>query len=394
MDLENFFSQRLRGSAMPDHGLRRIGSPDMIMFGGGLPDPALHPAAELRKLFDQILAANEGGVLGYGYEQGDAGLREIIANRHREQGGSPSANGIVLTNGSAGGIGLVAATLIDPGDVVIAEAATYPGALKAFRQMGAEIAATSIDTDGLDPEGLERVLDELRRNGRRAKFLYTIPTCHNPTATILSLERRQAVADLAERQDLLIVEDATYGDIRFGPTPPPFIALAPERTIHLGSFSKTIAPGLRVGWAAAPDEIAAGLARMRTDLGISPLLQRVVARFIESGTFAPHLARVTGHYRRKRDTMLQSLERHCREVADWDAPEGGFFVWLTLRHGEVRRALDAAEEEKVSFIPGTYFAAEPGACARSLRLSYGEIPEERIDEGLHRLGKALAKVTA
>ncbi|MCB2074130.1 MAG: PLP-dependent aminotransferase family protein [Novosphingobium sp.] len=392
MDFDSFFSRRLRGSAMPDHGLRRIGSPDMIQFGGGLPDPALHPAAELRRLFDQILAANEGGILGYGYEQGDAVLRELIAYRHRKEGGSAGADGVVLTNGSAGGIGLVAAALVDPGDVVIAEAATYPGALKAFRQMGAEIVATPIDVCGLDPTGLEAALKELDRDGRRAKFLYTIPTCHNPTATVLSLERRQAVADLAERHGLLIVEDNTYGDIRFGPTPPPLIALAPDRTIHLGSFSKTIAPGLRVGWAAGPDEIAAGLARMRTDLGISPLIQRVVTRFIEDGTFTSHLAHVTKHYRRKRDAMLASLERHCVDVAQWSDPEGGFFVWLTIPHGDVGEVLDAAEQEKVSFIPGTYFAATPGACSQSLRLSYGEIAEDRIDEGLRRLGRALAAV--
>ena len=394
MDFSRFSSRRVRDSSMPDHGLRRIGSPDMVMFGGGLPDPALHPVGELRELFDGILSGCDNRLLGYGYEQGDARLREIITDRARQEGASLTPEGVVLTNGSAGGIGLVATALIDPGDVVVAEAATYPGALKAFRQMGAEIAAAPIDDSGLDPEALANLLDRLGREGRRTKALYTIPTCHNPTATILSLERRQAVIELAKRHDILVIEDNTYGDIQFGPVPPPLIALDSERVIHLGSFSKTIAPGLRVGWAAAPDEIAAALIRVRTDLGISPLLQRVVVEFIESGTFAKHLDHVTEHYRRKRDVMLASLDRHCRAGAHWNAPEGGFFVWLTLPHGDVSQALDAAEGEKVSFIPGTYFAAEPGGCSRSLRLSYGEVPEDRIDEGLMRLGRALTKVTA
>jgi 2-aminoadipate transaminase len=394
METEGLFSRRVRDSAMPDHGLRRVGAPDMILFGGGLPDPLTHPTGDLARLLQSALDGSDRGVLGYGYEQGDAGLRALVAERHAGDGASLTADNVILTNGSAGGIGLVATALIDPGDTVVAEAATYPGALKAFRQMGARIAAAPMDAQGLDPAGLAEVLESLARDGRRAKFIYTIATCQNPTATILSLARRREVLRLAERHGTLVVEDATYGDIRFGATPPPFIALDPQRSIHLGSFSKTIAPGLRLGWAAARQDIAAALAMVRTDLGTSPLLQRVVARFISDGIFAPHLIEITEHYRRKRDLMLASLNRHCRDVAEWHAPEGGFFVWLTLKHGDVRAALDAAEAEKVSFIPGSYFAVGPGTLDRQLRLSYGEVSEDAIDEGLRRLARALDRVAA
>jgi 2-aminoadipate transaminase len=392
MEHETLFSRRLRDSAMPGHGLRRIGEPGMILFGGGLPDPLTHPVADLWRLLAEVLAdPGERGALGYGHEQGDAGLRWLIAGRH---GAGLSAENVVLCNGSAGGLGLVATALVDPGDTVVAEAATYPGALKAFRQMGARILSAPMDAEGLDPAGLARLLERLGREGHRAKFLYTIATCHNPTAATLPFERRREVLGLVERHGALLVEDATYAPIRFGPTPPDFLALAPERTIHLGSFSKTIAPGLRLGWAAAPRKVAAALAGVRTDLGTSPLIQRVVARYLSEGLFDAHLVEITGHYRHKREIMLAGLARHCREAAQWQAPSGGFFVWLTLRHGDERAALDAAEAEQVSFIPGSYFAAEPGAPTRQLRLSYGEVAEDAIDEGLRRLGRALAQVTA
>ncbi len=394
MDISSLLSQRVAASGMPGHGLRHIGAPGMIRFGGGLPDPALHPAAELGQILNEILTGNEDSALGYGYEQGDLRLRELVAERHAGEGATVSAEGIVLTNGSAGAIGLVATAMIDPGDVVVAEAATYPGALKAFRLMGAEIVAAPVDSQGLDPEGLAQVLEELERNNRRVKLLYTIPTCHNPTATILSLERRREVMLLAERHGMLVVEDHTYSAIRFGKVPPPFLALDPERTIHLGSFSKTIAPGIRTGWAAADPAIAAALASVRTDLGISPLLQRATVRFIEGGIFDPHVARVTEHYRRKRDAMLAGLERHCRGLARWDVPEGGFFVWLELAGCEVEAALDAGEREGVSFIPGPYFAAEPDTLTRHLRLSYGEMAMDQIDEGLRRLGRALEQASS
>ncbi len=392
MNIDSLLSQRVAASAMPGHGLRGMGSSDMIQFGGGLPDPALLPLGELERLFGEVLGGNEPGVLGYGMEQGDARLRELIAERHRAEGADVPADGIAVTSGSAGGIGLAALALIDPGDVVVAEAASYPGALKAFRLAGAEIAAAPMDGLGLDPGALAALLGELAVAGRRAKFLYTIPTNHNPTSGTLSLERRRAVLALAERHHLLVLEDNTYGAIRFAQAPPSFLALDPQLTVHLGSFSKTIAPALRAGWIAARPDLAFAINAMRTDLGAGPLVQRVVTRFAEGEAFDARLEHLCSHYRRKRDLMLAGLERHCRGLAEWEVPEGGFFVWLRLTKGDVGAALDAGERERVSFIPGPYFAAEPGALVDCLRLSYGEIPGERIEEGLRRLGLALASL--
>lgn len=389
MEMEGMLSRRVGAVGMTGHGLRGIGKPGFVHFGGGLPDPGLHPAAELDRILHEILAGNEGSELSYGLDQGDVRLRTLIAERHAVEGCTVEHDAVVVTNGSAGAIGLVATALIDPGDVVVVEAATYPGALKAFRLMGAETVATPIDGGGLDPAGLAIVLEDLVSSGRSAKLLYTMPTCHNPTATTASLERRREVLALAEHHGLLVVEDHTYSAIRFGPSPPSYLALDPTRAIHFGSFSKTIAPGLRTGWVVAPMPIARAITAVRTDLGISPLLQRTVLRFVESGAFDPHLDHMIGHYRRKRDIMLEGLDRHCRGLANWQEPEGGFFVWLDLDGCDVAGALDAGEQEGVSFLPGLYFAAELGGLTRNLRLSYGEVTAEGISEGLKRLGRAL-----
>jgi len=221
------------------------------------------------------------------------------------------------------------------------------------------------------------------------KLIYTIPTNQNPTGTTLSLERRLEVLRLAQDAGALVLQDDTYGDIRFADAPPPFIALAPDRAIHLGSFSKTIAPALRVGWAAAPREIAAAMARGRVDLGVSHINQRVVARFIDDGRFDPHVRAATARYAHKRDLMLRALERHCGNLARWDTPQGGFFLWLKLNGAEAEAVLAAGEREKVAFLPGPFFSA--GApYSHHLRLSYGQVPEAQIEEGIARLARALA----
>jgi DNA-binding transcriptional MocR family regulator len=362
----------------------------VIFFGGGLPDPRTHPKQALATLLADVAAE---GVLSYAYERGDVHLREAVAARLGREGAALGTDNIVLTNGCAGAIGLTAAALIEPGDIIIAEETTYGGALRAFRHRGARIEVAPMDAGGIVPQALASLLASLAEAGERAKLIYTIATCHNPTGTTLGLDRRQEVLRLAKAHELLVVEDYTYGDIRYVEMPPPFVALDPVRSIQLGSFSKTIAPGLRMGWIAASEEIASAVVAARTDLGGSPLTQRAVARFMSEGLFEPHLQAVTAHYRRKRDLMLASLERHCAGAVDWSTPDGGFFFWLTLKAGDVASLEKAAAQEKLAFLPGPYFAAEPGRFSDHLRLAYGEIAEELIEEGVRRLGRALSRFT-
>jgi 2-aminoadipate transaminase len=379
MRAEDWLSARIRESEASDAAMRRGATSDLIVFGGGLPDPVTHPTAEMGAMIGEIAAANEPMVMGYGPSPGDPALRELIAARMAADGARLGPENVVLTNGSSGAIGLVAVALLEPGDVVVVESYSYGGAIKAFRQMGAEIVAAPMDREGLDPEGLAGVLDQVRAQGRRIKLIYTIATCHNPTASVLPLARRQAVLALAEMHDALVVQDDTYGDIRFAEGfPPSFIALAPERTVHLGSFSKTVAPGI---------------ARARVDLGASPLTQRFLARYMAEGLFEPHLAAVNALYRRKRDRMAQALARHAGGLARWETPQGGFFLWLELARAEADAVAAAGLDEKVAFLSGSYFSVGAPDAGRRLRLSYGQLPEDQIEEGVARFGRALAQAS-
>ncbi len=387
MDDNRILSERIR-EVPPFHPpVRPVPTPETIIFDGGLPDPVTHPITDIAELTAAIVAGNEPKIMGYTYEMGDIPLREQIAARH---GGGLTADSIVLTNGCAGAIALTALALLEPGDVVITETLSWGGALKAFRQMGAEIVAVPMDAGGLDTHVLADTLERLRREGRRVKLLYTISTCHNPAGVSLSAERRKKVLRLLEPHGTLVVQDDTYGELSYSEPPPSFLSLAPERAIHMGSFSKTIAPGIRVGWIATNARLAEALGRARVDLGNSPIFQRFVARFIADGRYDQHLAEIRPFYRRKRDVMLGLLDRHCAGLGEWTRPEGGFFIWMKLACGDAAKALDAARKENVSFLPGSQFsAAEPHA--DHLRLGYGILNEGRFEEGIIRLGRALSQ---
>jgi 2-aminoadipate transaminase len=366
--------------------------PGAVYFGGGLPDPATFPADRLAALLGDVLHRDAGAALTYDVSPGHIGLRASIAADLAMVGGSTiDATWVMLTHGTAGAITLAAASLLEPGDVVVAERLSYPGSLKAFRLRGAEVVTVPVDDQGVRLDALEVTLQALRRAGRRVKLLYTIPTCHNPTGSILPRDRRDAIVAMAEREDLVILQDDTYGQIRFEPVDAPsFLTLAPERAIHLGSFSKTIAPGLRLGWAAAPPHLVRRLADVRTDLGTSPLVQRAVHEFVHRGEYARHLATVTDHYRAKRDVLLRALDEHATGRAEWNEPRGGFFVWVRPHRGAIRALVEIANEEGVVFLPAEYFGGSD-AIDDGFRLAYGELPTADIVEGARRLGRALAR---
>jgi len=389
---EDWLSARIRDSRSPDGVMVRNPPPDLILFGGGLPDPVTHPTAEMRAMISEIIAANEPAVFGYGVAAGDPRLRELIATRLGGERAGLGSDNVVVTNGSSGAIGLTALGLLEPGDVVVVESLTYNGATKAFMQMGASVVPAPMDEDGLDPDGLAAVLEQVRAAGQQVKLIYTIASCHNPSGAVLSLERRMRLLALAEAHQALVVQDDTYGEIRFQDDfPPPMIALAPERVVHLGSFSKTIAPTLRVGWVAAGRDIAAAFARARTDLGISSVNQRFVARFIDEGFYEPHVRRATTLYRRKRDRLSAALELHCRGLASWRTPEGGFFLWLALARSDAAQLSAACREEKVAMLPGPYFTPDGAGFPNHIRLSYGQLAEGLLEEGAARLGRAMAR---
>jgi len=363
---------------------------DTIFFGGGLPDPSLRP--DLAGLVADVLR-EEPQAYSYGGLWGDEHLRELLAARLGARAGTPLDGGnVVITQGSAGALELVAANLIEPGTVVAVEVLTYPGAVEIFRRRGAHIVTVPVDADGLDVDALEELLGATPR-ANRPSIVYTIATCQSPTGTILAPDRRRRLVELAEREGLTILQDDTYGEILFDvddSAARPLIGLDPTRVIHLGSCSKVLAPGLRMGWLAARRDTCEVIAGRRTDIGNPPALHKAVARFFDQGLFEPHLTTITDVYRRKRDLLLAALERHCAGLGTWNCPRGGFFSWFVLGSGDVAAVEPVAAQEGVAFLAGPYFSAGD-RFGRGIRLAYGELPADRLDEGARRLGRAVER---
>jgi DNA-binding transcriptional MocR family regulator len=361
-----------------------------IFFGGGLPDPSTYPAEALARHLTGVLHEEAGPALTYETGPGVPALRAAVAEQmSRRDAARYDADQVSITSGSAGGILLVALAFLEPDDVVFVEEFTYPGAVKTFRRFGANIVACPVDAAGLVPDRLAPLLARCVAGGRRPKAIYFGANFANPVGGYLPVDRREALAELAIEHEMILVQDDTYGSIRFSESiPPSMLCFAPDHAIELGSFSKTVAPGLRLGWTASSERMAAALTATRTDLGVSPVLQRALGRYLASGEFDTHLTEIRAHYQCKRDTLAEALARHCSEHATWKVPDGGFFVWLSLAHGSGDALLETARRHDVAFLPQSYFSAS-SLDGRCLRLAYGERDMPELDEGARRLGLAM-----
>ena len=358
-----------------------------IQFRGGLPDPAL-VASFQRELLALVADAGPEALM-YAEPQGDPLLRQAIAARMTLRSHVPvGPERIVVSNGSAGALALVAAALVAPGDVVVTEELTYPGGLPIFRDRGARLVPVPLDDDGLDVDALER---DVLGAGVVPRIVYTIADPHSPTGSVLAVERRQRLVELAARHDFVVVQDDTYGELRYTSVVRPLLAeLAPDHVVHVGSFSKTLAPGLRLGWVAAPDGIAAAVARRRLDLGSPAALQRAVAALLVDG-FDARLAALGDFYRAKRDRLVGVLEEVGPSLGAWRTPEAGFFLWFTpadVSVDDVARCAAAGPDGAVEFLAAPYFAVDrrhrPG-----LRLAFGQLSATDLDEGVRRLAAAV-----
>jgi 2-aminoadipate transaminase len=362
---------------------------DPIAFHGGLPDPRLWP--DLTGDYAAVLS-QEPGVARYGPVAGDPQLRALIAQRLSQRSGSPlAASQVIVTNGCAGALDLLARTVVERGSVVAVEELTYHGGLDILRERGARLVPVPVDQDGMDVAALERLL-----RAEQVSLVYTIASCHSPTGVTMPAERRVRLAELAASYGCLVAQDDTYGEITFGGLGDPaplLLGLQPSRVVHLGSFSKTMAPGLRLGYLAGPPALVDSALRCRHDLGGAPVVQRVVARYLADGRFDQHLEEIRSAYRGKRDTLAAALSLHCAALGSWRRPDGGFFLWFLLNDGDVDQVARAGEPAGVRFLGGPYFSAgQPHR--RGLRLAYGEIPEERLAEGVRRLAQAIAAAGA
>ncbi|MBD0738466.1 PLP-dependent aminotransferase family protein [Streptomyces sp. CBMA29] len=364
--------------------------PEVISFAGGLPAPELFDAAAIAEAYARVLAERPHKVLQYSTTEGDPALRAAVAARLSGRDLATGMDDILVTGGSQQGLALIATALIEPGDVVLVENPTYLAALQCFGFAGARVVPVPTDAYGVVPQALEEVA---RRE--RPKLLYLVPNFQNPTGRTLPLERRRAVAEAAERHGLWIAEDDPYGDLRFEGESVPWIAALPEaadRTVLLGSFSKIMSPGMRLGWLRAPAALlrACVIAKQAADLHTSTVDQAAAARYLADHDLDVHLDRVRTAYRARRDALLAGLPAALPSGSTWNRPEGGMFVWVRLPAGyDATALLPAAVGHDVAYVPGLPFFAEAPE-AGALRMSFTTHTPEEIAEGLRRLAKVFA----
>ncbi|MFI8293966.1 PLP-dependent aminotransferase family protein [Streptomyces sp. NPDC085614] len=364
--------------------------PEVISFAGGLPAPELFDIAGIRAAYDAVLEDEPQRALQYSTTEGDPELRTAIAGRLTSRGLPTEADDLLVTTGSQQALTLVSTAVLEPGDVVLVEDPCYLAALQTFAFAGARVVPVPTDDEGVIPEALDEIAAR-----ERVKLLYLVPTFQNPTGRTLPATRRTAVAEAAARHGFWIVEDDPYGELRFDGTPMPWIAASPaaaDRTVLLGSFSKVMAPGLRLGHLRAPAGLrrACVIAKQAADLHTSTVDQAAAARYLRDSDLDAHVRGMCAAYRERRDALLDGLAQALPAGSRWNRPDGGMFVWATLPEGHDATALlPAAVAHEVAYVPGApFFAGTPDHGA--LRLSFTTHAPDEIREGLRRLAKAFA----
>jgi 2-aminoadipate transaminase len=363
--------------------------PEVINFAGGLPAPELFDAAGIAATYRAVLAEEPARALQYSTTEGEPTLRAALADRTTARGLPTGPDDLLVTTGSQQALSLLATALLEPGDTVLVENPCYLAALQAFGFAGARVVPVPGDEHGVDPEALEELVVR-----ERPKLLYTVPTFQNPTGRTLPAGRRAAVAAVAARRGLWIIEDDPYGELRYEGERVPWIASlagAEDRTVLLGSFSKVMAPGLRLGWLRAPGELrrACAVAKQAADLHTPTVNQLAAARYLADHDLDAHVTRVAGVYRERRDAMLAALPGALPEGSVWTRPEGGMFLWVRLPEPyDTTALLPQVVRHDVAYVPGAPFYAGPPD-RTTLRLCFVTQTPEEIEEGLRRLGNGL-----
>jgi 2-aminoadipate transaminase len=395
------------GARMQESAIRKMGqvvsqATDLISFAPGYPAPETFAWADFRTITTELLSGADGTVLQYGPTRGHRPLLntivDLVAARHIACG----PEHLLVTTGSQQGLDLVARVLLDPGDVALVELPSYTGAITAFRNVQAELVGVQQQRDGIDLDDLDVVMARMRSQRRRVRFLYVVPNFQNPTGLLMSLEKRRAVLDWAERNDILIVEDDPYRELYFEDSASEHDIRAIKaddrqgRVIYLSSFSKTLAPGYRVAWLVAPSPLAARLevAKQAEDLCTGGLDQRVVQEACSRGVLARQAPLLRKVYQAKRDAMVTALKQNLGATASWPDPRGGFFLWLTLPNGaDADRLLQRAVQHGVIFVAGGAFYVD-GTGHNTMRLSFSQPSIPRIMEGVSRLAAAIREELA
>jgi len=368
---------------------------EVISLAGGLPDTSTFPPATFAAVTARIAAESCARALQYGPTEGLEGTRECIAEVMAAEGMRVDTGDMLVTTGGQQVIDLVAKALIDPGDVVIAEGPTYPGAVPVFSAYQGQVVQIDMDADGMRVDLLEETLDQLAREGRRPKFVYTVPSFQNPAGVTMSLPRRRRLVEVAHERELLVLEDNPYGLLRYeGEPPPPLLSLdGGVYVMYLGTFSKILSPGIRLGWVVAPPPVLEklNLGKQAADLCTSTLSQLMVQAYFEQGRWQDYVDSLTTVYRARRDTMLDSLAEHFPAQAVWTRPGGGLFIWATLpTFIDTTDLLARALRENVAFVPGEA-AFLDGRGRSSMRLNFSASGEVAIREGIRRIGEVVTE---
>lgn len=384
-DYTPLFRKDLAGQAAPWAGFPKYN------FVGGHNDPDSIPAADLAEAAKQVLLREGQNLATYGMQNGPQGyrpLRDFIAAKiHQVAGLSSSADQVLVTSGSLQAIDLVNAILVEPGDTVIVEAATYAGSPARLKRCGAKWVGIDVDDDGLRTDELERTLESLRQRGIRPKYIYTIPTIQNPTGTVMSVERRRELLRIAGAYDVPIFEDDCYADLLWDGERPPAIRSLDDsgRVIYCGSFSKSLAPALRVGYVIADWAVLSRMLTVKFDGGTGAIEQMTLAEYATTH-FDDHVSRLRGRLKEKCAVMVEALEKNFGVAAEYRLPRGGIFIWVALPETvDTNRLVQAAAGEGIAVNPGADWSADPATGRHSIRLCFGNAPLETIREGIARL---------
>jgi DNA-binding transcriptional MocR family regulator len=363
--------------------------PEIVSLAGGMPNLSALPMEMMAEVIKKLIVTNGSEALQYGSGQGHPKLREQICDVMALEGIRANPDDVVITTGSQQALDLISRIFIDPGDVVLVEAPSYVGALGTFRQYQASVVHVEMDTDGLVPDSLRAAIKSLRTTGRKIKFLYLIPNYQNPTGVCLPADRRTEILSICREEEIFVVEDNPYGLLGFDkPSPNAMRAEDSENVIYLGSFSKTIAPGLRVGWALVPQSLKDKLVISSESSILCPsnFTQLTISSYLADQPWRDQIASFCELYKVRRDAMLESLEQHFPAEAKWTKPGGGFYVWVNLpAEIDTKALMPKAIVAKVAYVPGSAFYAD-GLGSWSMRLSYCHPTPERIREGVKALG--------
>ncbi|MDA8211034.1 MAG: PLP-dependent aminotransferase family protein [Clostridia bacterium] len=382
--------EKMSGSAVREI-LKLTQQPNMISFAGGLPSPDSFPVAKLQEITNEVYSKSGAQMLQYGITEGYKPLNEFIAQWLKSSKNiTASPEDIQITSGSQQGIDLVSRVFLNAGDQVVVESPSYLSAFQVFNSYQVKYLPIPSDDQGMQVDELEKALDD---NTNKPKLVYTVATFQNPTGITMSLERRKKLLQLADKHKLIIIEDNPYGELRYeGEHVPTLKSLDTQgRVVYLGSFSKVVAPGLRIGYAVAHPEIRAKItiAKQAADVHSSNLSQQIIYEYCNRGYLDPHIQEICRAYGVKRDAMFKALDEHFPKAVNWTRPEGGLFIWAELPQGcDTTELLQKAVEHRVAFVPGTpFFVNNTGQ--NTLRLNFSNATFEQIEYGIAKIGEVI-----